>query len=562
MTARTTESELEKLAMEIGHFVKVEKLAPPGQRVASGEINAVTAVMRKRGVTRGSITRLVRRMLELGLDRHWKTDIERIPLKPAPAVPRRHGGKVFLATAAQDDTDIHLPFWENLLAYADFRSAEILVGGFTYQKGLFEDHSVAAGVFRPQLVPHLSPHRAELHPGLIWHGHRNVLPTATKPVSGWQTVDGLAWSVMPHAKIQLETIAVMPGQMPKQVMTTGAVTRPNYVDRAAGQKAEFHHTYGAVVVEIASDGAFWCRQINASHDGSFQDLFWQVRDGRVSAGHSIEGFNPGDLHADDPNVEVTRAALGMTAFDQEPVDGSILSLLRPSFTFLHDSFTFAARSHHVLKDPHELARLHWAGIRNVQEEVAMVSAYLGRLRDSTQSMLVHVASNHNMHLDTWLKNPSAHSDPENAGYWHALNARWHEAIREGASGRWLIHEEAMRAESPDRLERIRFLSEGESFQICQGINPIDCGLHAHVGPNGARGSLAGLSKVPVRKNLGHSHKPGITDGDYQAGTLGNLLPSFATKGPIAWVPADIITYPNAKRTIITHWHDGRWWIGA
>ena len=157
MSGRFDEAELEKLALEIGHFVKVENLAPPGKRVASGEINAVTAVMRKRGRTRNSIIRLLPRMRKLGLDRHWSTEVERIPLKPAPAVPRKHGGKVFLATAAQDDTDIHLPFWENLLAYADFRSAEILVGGFTYQKGLFEDHSVAAGVFQPQLVPHLSP---------------------------------------------------------------------------------------------------------------------------------------------------------------------------------------------------------------------------------------------------------------------------------------------------------------------------------------------------------------------------------------------------------------------
>lgn len=560
MPARISDAQLEVWARRIGELVKVEGYAPPGKRVADGEINATSAMADELGLKRKTFQPTVRKMVEKGFDRHWLTEPRRLPLKPAEASPVRSSGRVYLLTAAQDDTSIHEAFWANLKAYAKHRDGEILCGGFTYQKGLFTDHSVEAGVFHHELAPHLSPSEINLAPGLVWNGRANIMPTAVNPVSGWDTQSGRSWMTLPHAKIVLKTIPVMPGQWPKQVMTTGVVTLPNYVERNQGQKAEFHHTIGALVVEVAADGNFWCRHIHADADGSFQDLDTIVHNERISAGHSIEGLVPGDLHADDQDEICARHCLGLALHDREPLPGSMIEVLRPSVWFAHDSFSFAPRSHHTIKDPHERARLFHGGNDNVQAEIRLVSQYLARLRNQGPE-IVHVASNHNMHLDKWLKEGSAHIDAPNARYWHELNMKWHRAIEHGANHRWLIHEEAMRAESQDRLEGVRFLAEGESYEICQGVNPIECGLHSHVGPRGARGSVNNLSNVPVRMIIGHGHSPAIKEGVRRSGTLGNRQPSYAAKGPGDWMPAHVIATPNGKTQTITQTEDGRWRLG-
>jgi hypothetical protein len=173
----------------------------------------------------------------------------------------------FLLTAAQDETPVHEGFWTNLNAYADHLGAEIMVGGFTYQKGLFEDHSVAAGRFNSRVAQFLRPEVVELGPRIVWYGAANILPTAVDPLSGWETQTKDKWAVFPHAKIALRSVPVMPGAPGKQIMTTGVVTTENYVQRNAGQKASFHHTIGATVVEVTPSGPHFCRQISANKDG-------------------------------------------------------------------------------------------------------------------------------------------------------------------------------------------------------------------------------------------------------------------------------------------------------
>jgi hypothetical protein len=483
------------------------------------------------------------------------TSPERIALPKADAAPR--GRAIWLLTAAQDETPLHRPFWDNLMAYAAHRGARVMAGGFTYQKGLFEDHAVRTGLFGPEIEAVLQPAVVDLAPGIVWYGKANILPTASDPLSGWETQTRDKWMVAPHAKIALKSVATMPGKRPKQIMTTGVATVENYVQRNAGQKAEFHHTIGATIVEVAEDGAFWCRQISALADGSFQDLDCMVANGRVSTGHRIEAITFGDLHAEVIDRVCARAALGLAPGEDGVMSGAMLDSMKPQAWFIHDSYDFTARSHHTRNDPHERARRIVEGNDDVRQALAGVSAYLAQLRRPFGE-IVHVASNHNMHLDNWLKDNRGCADPVNAGYWHALNAAWHEAIAAGASSRWLIHEHALRHLAPDRLDGVRFLSEGESYVVCQGVAPVECGLHSHVGARGARGSLPSLARIVERVNIAHGHGPGIREAAYMAGTLSRRDAAWANKGPGDWQPAHIFTYPNGKRTLITQWDDGRW----
>jgi hypothetical protein len=87
----------------------------------------------------------------------------------------------------------------------------------------------------------------------------------------------------------------------------GACTVPNYIEKKAGLKAEFHHQIGATIVELDSAGRLFCRQIGAATDGSFQDLDAVVRAGQVTFGHRVEA-SPG---ATSTASRSTRRSLGL-----------------------------------------------------------------------------------------------------------------------------------------------------------------------------------------------------------------------------------------------------------
>lgn len=462
----------------------------------------------------------------------------------------RAGVRRFLLTAAQDETPLHEGFWANLTAYAAHMGAEIMVGGFTYQKGLFEDHAVATGRFNARIAPFLRPEVVELAERLVWYGRANILPTATDPLSGWETASRRSWAIFPHAKIALRSVPTMPGKPGKQIMTTGVVTRPNYVQRNAGQKAEFHHTIGATLVEVAPDGAFFCRQIAASDSGDFQDLDVMARGGVITSGHRIEACTWGDIHREflDPDV-----AAGTWGFDVDTgrcdVPGSILDALQPRYQFIHDSFNFTGRSHHTRNDPHERVRLRAAGQESVEAEISLAAGFLAAVRRPFVQT-VHVDSNHNQHLHKWARDPEGISDPVNARYWCELNVAALTAAEHGDRD-FILHEWALRRAEPSSLEGIVFLRAGQSFTICQAVGAIENGLHGDIGPSGARGSAPAFARIVERATGAHGHHPVIREAYYQAGTSSRLDMHYNTRGPGNWAHSHVITYPNGKRAILT-----------
>jgi len=469
-----------------------------------------------------------------------------------PAAPAQT--RVVLLTAAQDETGLLAGALPNLKAYAAHRGADIFLGGFTYQKGLFEDHAVRTGVFHHSIVPHLKPEVVELAPRLLWYGAANILPTAADPLSGWDTNTRAAWAIFPHAKIALKSVPVMPGRPGKQIMTTGVITKPNYVQRNAGQKAEFHHTPGAAVAEIKPDGTFFVRQLSMLSDGSFQDLDVLVRDGKVTTGAPVEAIVWGDVHVEVLDTGIAKLAWGYDRATGVCSGGSMLDTLKPRLQFIHDSFDFKARSHHTRNDPHERAKRLAEGCDSVEEMLRETARFLAATRRQ-RTVSVHVASNHNSHLEKWLKDPAGAFDARNARVWHRLNLAWHDAIDRGDEA-FLGHVHALQNAGQD-LGDVIFLAPGESFLVCQGRAPVECGLHGDTGPRGARGSPANLHKIVERVCCGHTHEPRIVEGAYYAGTCSRLDLDYAKRGPTAWHHAAVVIYPTGKRAIVTM-QNGEW----
>lgn len=467
-----------------------------------------------------------------------------VPLFAEPARTR-----VVLMTAAQDDTDLCPGALENLKAYAASRGGEIFIGGFTYNKKLFSDHETWNAHFHHSVTPFLQLDIVPLAPKLLWHGDFNCLPTATNPLSGWETNSRDSWAVFPHAKIALQCVPVMPGRPGKQLMTTGVVTKPNYIDKNAGQKAKFHHTAGATIAEIQPDGVFFLRQIHMGSDGSFQDLDVYVKDGKVSRAPPVEAVNWGDIHIEEMDAETAQTAWGYDCAGRAiSSTNTMLDNLRPRHQFFHDTFSFYARSPFTRHDAHERHMRVVEGMDSVEDMLDQISGFLSLTR-RPWCKSVFVASNHNLMLDRWLKDESAAHDPANALIWHRLNLAYHEAIKAG-DFKFSPHVHAIANRRHD-LSDVAFLSEGESYLICQATHPVECGLHGHVGPRGSKGSPAGLSKIVERINGGHIHEPRIVEGAYFAGTSSRFDLHYAVRGPGAWHHSQIVTYPSGKRTIVT-----------
>ena len=521
--------------------VKDLKLARARRALEKSKGN-VTQAARALGIERTTLQRQLRRAGIPPAD----TPSEAGPEHKVYAEPAKT--RVFGLLAAQDDTPMYSDEFRNLKGYIDSRGGEIKIGGFTYQKGLFEDHSVAAGVYPKELLPYLCPEVVQLAPKLVWYGRANILPTATDPLTGWDTNTRDNWAIFPHAKIALKSVPMMPGKMGKQIMTTGVITKPNYVQRNAGQKSEFHHSPGATIVEVKPNGTFFCRQIAFNKDGSFQDLDVLVRDGKMEKGPPIEGLTYGDIHLECIDPVVAKVLWGYDVETRRCSGSSMLDELRPRHQFFHDSFDFKARSHHTRNDPHErLSR-----IKEGNDSVSGMLKYTARFLSQTHrewSKSVHVASNHNMHLEYWLKDQAGHFDAVNAATWHRLNAAWFDAIDAKEEG-FSAHAHGLRTAGED-LSDIVFLRQGDSYTICQGTQPIECGLHADVGPRGGKGSAPALAKIVERVNGAHSHEPRILEAFYSAGTSSIIPMAYAAKGPNAWAHSEIVTYHSGKRTIVT-----------
>lgn len=476
-------------------------------------------------------------------------------LTPAPAAQVTGRPRRFLLTSAQDETTVHEPFFANLEAYAQAIGAELMVGGFTYQKGLFEDHATRSGVFASRVRPYLR-HENEWCGPVLFAAKMNILPTAVRPLSGLETYSRGAWAVFPHAKVQAVSVPSLPGRHPAMVMTTGACTLPNYIDKKAGLKAEFHHQIGATIVEIDGSGRTFLRQIGADKvDGSFQDLDARVRDGQVTRGHRVEQITAGDLHLEKGDPVVFRAVFGYDLDARQVVtDDSMIGVLRPRSIAVHDVLDFQTRNHHRRTDPHFAVRMFARGSHLVEGEVQQTADFLEAMEGLDFMRTVVAASNHQDALARWLREADPRQEGPNFRYWCELNAEWCRAIEAGVD--FDPFKFAAQRASRRGLAEVVFVPRNGSFQVCEEHGGIEVGMHGDEGPNGARGSALALTRVATRMNIGHAHTAGILDGVYTAGLCG-LMDQGYNSGPSGWSHTQIVTYANARRSLVTVL-DGRW----
>ncbi len=485
-----------------------------------------------------------------------------------PQIPdeARARTSVYIVTSQQNNTPIHPAFWTNLLAYREARGARLMVSRFSYNKGAYRSaKSTKAGrhdvgdsnlwydeATAPYICDDPERHgscRWQLAPDLMWCAESNQLPTATLPLSGKESLAGAASGIFPHAKIAMFPVAVIGERAPKFNYSTGTCTLRNYIQKDVGIKAEFHHTYGALVVEVDNlTGHWWVRQLNATDDGSFNDLTFRVHEGRVTRGHRLLAINWGDIHASEIDPTVARLNWGL-AHGHAAID-----ILQPRTQLWHDTMSFRNRSHHEMKDV-GARYAKWVGgalTDSVDSELATTAA-LFKLAHREWCETVVVSSNHDRHGERWLNDADPKQDLVNAELFHEASLRRFQAIREGRT--WDFFEWGMQRHGVAHLAR--FLQRDESFLIGPAGHEIQCGQHGDEGANGSRGNPAAYARMPVRMNVGHVHYACLIHGVASAGVCNRRLPY--AHGPSSWSVTHTATYDSGKRAQLTM-RDGKLWL--
>lgn len=518
------------------------------------------------GVSRRAVRERLMQSADLKVRPMWggTKDGKKIEKKPLPK------GEVifrYITMAAQNNTPLFDDFWENLEAYNRYLNngrdtCEFVVSTFTYNHNAFGEKSVKQGTkqrqselwYDPRIVPHIVDRRVELAPGLAWCGETNILPTKVHPLTGYETYTGRKSGIIPHAKVALQSIASGKFEATKFMYSTGAITLKNYIQKDAGLKGEFHHTFSALLVEVDSDGNWWTRQLTADDTGSFQDKDIVVTGGKVrkikptkAEPNIVLAVNPGDVHHAKLEDWMKNLFWGKNG---------VLDQLRPAYQFMHDLFDMDRRSHHDIKDPHEMFRKFTTGKDKVADEAHDTAHFLADEAYRPWCETVVVDSNHDEALERWLREADYKSDPPNALYFLRLQLAKYEAIARGDDDFHML-EYALNQVCDTKA---RFLREDESFIIAREHGGgIECGNHGHVGTNGSRGGTSNLSKLGRKSNYGHIHGCCVMLGAWWAGVMGALDQGY-NKGPSNWSHSFIVTYANGKRAMMTIWN-GKPWAG-
>lgn len=443
----------------------------------------------------------------------------------------------YVLLAAQNNTFVDKAFLAAIRLFCLDKGARLLVGRLTYNKSGFAQPDVNGSDDTLWYDPAISPDIVEGQISLDNFAHfvadANIIPTAKNPLSGF---DGITPAgvhvVLPASKIALKVSAALKGAKTKIVTSTGAVTLRNYILRKAGAVAAIEHNIGAVYVDTREGELRHIEQVEGFagfYDGrnyySPDSVHYQVN-------NAVAAIQFGDIHAEKLEAQNLYRAINM------------IEEYGPENVILHDILDFSSRNHHNIKD---CVFLHVQQVKGntVANDLAILANTLDAFAGTGVNIHV-IESNHDLAINTWLKNADFKTDPINATtYLQCMLALYkHNEVKAGQPFNMLryAYEQIGNGVYGDTIN----FHETDDSVIIAGV---EMGCHGHNGVNGSRGSPVQFRALGIPMNTGHTHSPSIHGRVYTAGVLGSLDMGY-NLGASSWAYADIVTYTNGQRQII------------
>lgn len=532
MAKRNKRNEHKHIVENPKHFKHVKKLVGKGVSITKAVENLCNNSNLKYSDN-------LRRVFSIALAKSGSTDDKkRIPLEQTgeynEALNRKvKCSKYYLISTAQAETPVNKKLWENMVAFAEHIGAEILIQPSRYKSPTsleaskrVKDKEKGHYIWDPTVKDHLYAKDIQLNKYLTVLMSLKIQPTAKMPLSSANGFTGESSAIVPHNKQHLESMPVLPGYKPKLLLTTGAVTKPNFTDTKAGYEGQWAHTYGFVLAEVVDRSKFYVHQISSDDSGEFYFLDYKVSEGKVEKGNvKYPAITFGDIHYGETDAKAYAASIVMA------------KRLGVENVFLHDVANFHSISHHDMKSPLRMLYKEEHGLDDLEAEIRLVLAKLTELDKYLPDTTLHVVeSNHPLWLERWLDSTD----------WRKVNNKrlYIEFANLVASGdteglgvmNYLITK---------KIPNIKAYTEDDSLRI-RGYEML---IHGHIGAAASRGSINQFKNLSTKTITAHSHVPRRYNGALSAGTLTILRPDYV-RGLSAWMHSNVVVAPNGRATHI------------
>lgn len=478
--------------------------------------------------------------------------LDEIWISPSVPAPRSSLKAGYLLTGMQDKTPAHGPLLINMVAFAQARGYEYIEAGvFTYGKGLFasgrKKDLVQVADWSSLLTDIVTRSRRHLAKNVQTCFEMNMSPTKSNPLTGLNSYVRGKTSIFAHPRRAVQSVPRPQSSDPVTLWTTGACTVPNYVLREAGLKALQRHTIGFLIVEVDDQDRVYIRNVDADPEtGNFFDLDLFVSGGNVFTVDEVIEASEGRVdrpflgipctHRKDIHLPYARAYWGYGGSPEDDVP--LIDLAKPRGQAFNDLLDGKAINHHEDKTPILVYKRHARQDQHLEAELKQAADFL--IETSRPFCKTYVTySNHDDFVARWLQRPSTEIAVENQKLWHLANFQWREAIDKGEKFdvfEWLL----------------RRANSNAAFEIVNADMPLDVygvryEFHGDKGPNGSRGSTAGLAKLGLKISKAHDHTIAWVD---DCVSMGNLIHSadYAT-GPTSWVGAWCLGHADGNRQL-------------
>lgn len=445
---------------------------------------------------------------------------------------KRYPAGRYILTVAQNNTLSDPAFLQAMKCFASERGATILIACTTYNKNGFNQPEDNLW-YDKDIMPYLVNGHINLDDFAHFIADANVIVTAKNPISGFEAATPAGvHTIVPASKIGLKVTAALKGGRTKIVTSTGAATMRNYILRKAGTVAAFEHNIGAVYVDTIEGVIRHVERMGDDHGFYDIDGYYSANGFVPLAAGDIAALQPGDIHAE--KLERNNLASLLSLIDE----------LKPESIVLHDVMDFSSRNHHNIKDAFFIHKQTVAN-NTVSNDLNTVASVILQLNDSGSKIHV-VESNHDLAIETWLKNADWKTDPINARIYLESALDWIKHQEDQPETPYNALERACRRAFPHEQhawDDINFHKVDESL-IIAGVE--NC--HGHNGVNGSRGSPTQFRALGIPLNTGHTHSPSIYGKVYTAGVLASLDMGYNV-GASSWAIAHVITYRNGQRQI-------------
>ncbi len=450
--------------------------------------------------------------------------------------------KTFVVTCAVNNVPVNHNFLNTLKTYCKINNAKLIIVPVKYDQGNLVDGEYS---WEESIREYFITDNIMLTTSLKLLAGVHVSPAIGSPLTGFEPFSKGYNLIIPHTQLMMKTVAVSHTDRPAIITTTGSISEPIYTSTKQGTRAEFNHSYSAIVIEEDSEiNDFHMRVLNSDESGEFYDVDNYYNGEYTRKSKDIPAIVLGDEHVAHIDPLVSDA----TFFNED----SIVNILRPKYICRHDVLDFYSGSHHHTKNPFTQYGKYISGKNNSEDELKLTMDYIIETTPKWSSSVL-VSSNHNEHLTQWLMNCNPRNEPWNAVLYHQMMyLMLKETVATDSGVEYPNAFELWTKNNYTNIDNIKFLSGSESFKIFD----IELACHSDKGVNGSRGSADQYSKIGVKNVIGHSHSPKIMGGSYQTGHS-CLSKLDYNKGLSTWDQAHVLIQPNGKRQMIFI-RQGKW----